>query len=1190
MGYPSSSEEIERRMARLADGFESTCTREELPNKTHEGPLPGPGPGRTVHFLRIGTGTGEGRPRVLLVAGVHAREWAPPDALLTFAEKLLGSYATKTATTQLDMVYAAVPDPRPPAVTFAEFRIRFADVEKIVEQLELYVVPLVNPDGRAFTMPPISVRGWRKNRRPAPSGMTCPPLPSGLSAADLEVLSNDPAGVDLNRNFDFAWDINAYYSAPAVSGVDVSEDQCNFPQLFHGPAAASEPETKNVAKLITDKRITFYMDVHAFGRQFLFPWGLEQNQSTDDTQTFKNPAFDRSPPTPAGTGGRDGVPGTAYKEWIPPGVEAAHKTLGDKMVDAILDSTGFTAANAAGDPLAASARDRSRYTPIQSMRTGVTTGASDDFAFSQMIGTRPGTPVRAVAKDPMFVYTFECGDTADGGFWPAAVTEYPKIEREVAAGLAAFLGFAVTKRVVTPGRPASPPIPSPPTPRPPQRRPGRTRKHTTSVLEFESTGILLAEPGEHEVRVLGALAEVPSSHPEMKEDLVPDSDRSIYERYFAGELRGEQEDPDVRPFHPRVPALFITSDGEAVFLQRDWGGVEIADEDFPVIPDALDEPAEPADPSDPEGPPPVPASPPVPPPAPPPPVPMSPPVPQPAPPVPPLSPPLPAIDRWGNYDLQRADRDATPKWGGSIRSAAAGDPVPDPGTDGFVRRLQDDLRTLGFLLVGTPDGQFGRATEWAVREFQIYSKMANVAQEVAPGPAAPARYLDRLAQTPNTQVYAGPVSGVANAATRARLQHWLTNRWRCPVVVEARDTATGVPQFENIWLKDDAPSAAPRMFARDFSGYYTFPAGRNANDVTLGDYTPVMQGGPRSVAPAHTWAEAELTPENLIGTPLTGLTAAQLSTYKPVRAVSEVECMGFFDSLNAYDNALMSLGPCHWTLGLISGGVIGEGELCGYLAYLRQFEPADFATAIEFFGARTDESWTSTAGIASGAPLFDTSLRKYTGWVAQQQEDGTFQRSGTAPDDGNYFRTWHWFYRFQMAGRTVQGFRRRMWDMARIRLRDLGSTPWGAGPPAVPAIPVAGGTTRPATIGDVFTSEKALALLMRWHVFRPAHVVSGGNAGLRTRNALSNAAIPAAAGHPGLWTDAHEADLIAGIMTEVANLGSADLTQSMTYVRDWHTWGAGGGSRHYALDPAIANLAVTRNSLQFDGTGLPPAP
>ena len=38
--------------------------------------------------------------------------------------------------------------------------------------------------------------------------------------------------------------------------------------------------------------------------------------------------------------------------------------------------------------------------------------------------------------------------------------------------------------------------------------------------------------------------------------------------------------------------------------------------------------------------------------------------------------------------------------------------------DGFVTELQEDLNTLGFEEVGTPDGAFGRGTKDAVKFFQ----------------------------------------------------------------------------------------------------------------------------------------------------------------------------------------------------------------------------------------------------------------------------------------------------------------------------------------------------------------------------------------------------------------------------------------------------------------------------------------
>ena len=59
-----------------------------LPNKTFEG--------RTCHALRIGPADADAPDSLIIVGGVHAREWIPPDALVNLAADLLEAHAGNT--------------------------------------------------------------------------------------------------------------------------------------------------------------------------------------------------------------------------------------------------------------------------------------------------------------------------------------------------------------------------------------------------------------------------------------------------------------------------------------------------------------------------------------------------------------------------------------------------------------------------------------------------------------------------------------------------------------------------------------------------------------------------------------------------------------------------------------------------------------------------------------------------------------------------------------------------------------------------------------------------------------------------------------------------------------------------------------------------------------------------------------
>lgn len=96
---------------------------------------------------------------------VHAREILNPDLLVKLALNLCQSYTTNTR------------------LKFGGKSFTSEDIKKIVDNLEIFVFPLVNPDGRSFVQAPNGDVWWRKNRNPNQD------LPQ--------------KGVDLNRNYDF---------------------------------------------------------------------------------------------------------------------------------------------------------------------------------------------------------------------------------------------------------------------------------------------------------------------------------------------------------------------------------------------------------------------------------------------------------------------------------------------------------------------------------------------------------------------------------------------------------------------------------------------------------------------------------------------------------------------------------------------------------------------------------------------------------------------------------------------------------------------------------------------------------------------------------------------------------------------------------------------------------------------------
>jgi murein tripeptide amidase MpaA len=329
-----------------------------LPNLTWEG--------RQCNAIKIANGSDPGRPGVYFLGGVHAREWGSSDILINFVELLEQAYLNGTGITLGGKTFSA------------------SDIKAIVDNLDIYVFPQANPDGRNYSMNTEAM--WRKNRRTS--------APNSNSGSCV--------GVDVNRNYDFLWDFQSQFAA--TSAVSCSADPCNH-DLYHGPSAFSEPESRN-AKWMHDNHpnIGYFVDLHSFGLDILYSWGDDDNQEADSTMSFLNPVYD----SVRGILDSSGTPGAAsFREYIPSADRAAAVDLANAFAAGVQAVRGTS------------------YLVEQSVGLYPTSGASDDYSYSRHIVDG--------SKRKVLGYTLEWGTV----FQPA-YSEMQNIIQEITSGLLAY--------------------------------------------------------------------------------------------------------------------------------------------------------------------------------------------------------------------------------------------------------------------------------------------------------------------------------------------------------------------------------------------------------------------------------------------------------------------------------------------------------------------------------------------------------------------------------------------------------------------------------------------------------------------------------------------------------------------------------------------------------------------------------
>ncbi len=183
--------------------------------------------GRNLYVARLSDNpdTNEDEPEILFTAIHHAREPESISQLIFYVWYLLENYDTNP------------------------------EVQTILNNTELYIVPLVNPDGYNYNATTFPDGGglWRKNRRDHGDGNF---------------------GVDPNRNYSIQW---------GTTGIsfDTSSD------VYCGTEAFSEPENQAMKWLCENHEFRMALNNHTYSELLLFPFGYDTDQPTPDNAYYE---------------------------------------------------------------------------------------------------------------------------------------------------------------------------------------------------------------------------------------------------------------------------------------------------------------------------------------------------------------------------------------------------------------------------------------------------------------------------------------------------------------------------------------------------------------------------------------------------------------------------------------------------------------------------------------------------------------------------------------------------------------------------------------------------------------------------------------------------------------------------------------------------------------------------------------
>jgi len=204
--------------------------------------------GRDIWAVKISNNVkvDQSEPEVLFEALHHAREHLAAEEAIHLIHLLVDNYEANPSDQTTDLQRR---------------------VSAIVNSREIFIVPMVNPDGAEYDISSgTGFQNWRKNRQPIPG--------------------SNQIGVDLNRNWGYKWGCCGGSSGNPSS------------LTYRGPKPWFAPEVRALRNFVQSRvvhgrqQITETISWHTFNEQIMWPYGytkadLPRTMTADDLAAFK---------------------------------------------------------------------------------------------------------------------------------------------------------------------------------------------------------------------------------------------------------------------------------------------------------------------------------------------------------------------------------------------------------------------------------------------------------------------------------------------------------------------------------------------------------------------------------------------------------------------------------------------------------------------------------------------------------------------------------------------------------------------------------------------------------------------------------------------------------------------------------------------------------------------------------------